>query len=140
MIKNNPSSKQKIDLWKNSNGISWFFLPCWNRSNLANTVEKKNGWKLRRPNLVLDVIWSDKTQHLWNEYMQNTWTLYVYCTSVTYGDHVERHIYSCKSQCTPKQKVCTVTRFFQCGFFLGIGFKTLITFPPNHSIPVGSSF
>lgn len=31
--------------------------------NLANGVEKENGWKLR-PQSVLDVIWSEETQHL----------------------------------------------------------------------------
>lgn len=31
--------------------------------SLFNVVEKENGWELR-PQLVLDVIWSEEIQHL----------------------------------------------------------------------------
>jgi hypothetical protein len=41
-LKITPSSKQKSDLCKGSNGIFWFLLPYWNiLFNGANTVKEK---------------------------------------------------------------------------------------------------
>lgn len=66
MIKNNPSSKQGSDLCKEA--VMGYFGSFHHAEiglfNPANAVEEKNGWQLRRPQSVLDMVCNKEILYL----------------------------------------------------------------------------